>query len=201
MRIGISATEPSLDADVDPRFGRCRYFVIVDPDTMEFEDLENTSQMASGGAGIASAQLVASKGVQAILTGNCGPNAYQTLEAAGVEVITGVSGRVRDAIEGYKSGSYKSASGPTVDAHHGMGGGGGTVSGGGMAMGRSMGLGRGMGMGMGGGRGCGRGQGMGMSYSNIEQDLEALRFQTQKMGQQLDDIMRRLDRIESGDKS
>ena len=115
MRIGISATEPSLDADVDPRFGRCRYFVIVDPDTMEFEDLENTSQMASGGAGIASAQLVASKGVQAILTGNCGPNAYQTLEAAGVEVITGVSGRVRDAIEGYKSGSYKSASGPTVE--------------------------------------------------------------------------------------
>jgi predicted Fe-Mo cluster-binding NifX family protein len=205
LRIGISATEPSLDADVDPRFGRCRYFVIVDPDTLEYEALENTSQMASGGAGIASAQLVAGKGVQSVLTGNCGPNAYQTLEAAGIEVITGVSGGVRDAIEGYKSGSHKSASGPTVDAHHGMGGGGGTVSGGdmgpggGMAMGRGMGL--GPGMGMGGGRGCGRGQGMGTGYANIEQDLETLRIQTQKMGQQLNDIMQRLDRIEYRDQA
>ncbi|MGB3129180.1 MAG: NifB/NifX family molybdenum-iron cluster-binding protein, partial [Dehalococcoidia bacterium] len=114
MKIAISATGPSLDADVDPRFGRCQYFIIVDPDTLEFEALENTSQMASGGAGIASAQAVANKEVQAVLTGNCGPNAYQTLEAAGIEVVTGVSGSVRDAIKEYKSGRFQATSGPTV---------------------------------------------------------------------------------------
>ncbi len=187
MQIAISAAEPSLDAEIDPRFGRCQYFIVVDPDTLEFETLENTNQMASGGAGIASAQLVASKAVQTVLTGNCGPNAYQTLDAAGIEVITGVFGKVRDAIEGYKSGRFQPTSGPTVDAHFGMGGGGGTVMGGGM--------GRGMGM------GSGMGQGMGMSYGNLEQDLEALRIQAQKMGQQLSDIIRRLDKIEYRDKS
>lgn len=75
MKIAISATGPSLDAEVDPRFGRCQYFLIIDPDTMEFEAIDNTNKMASGGAGIASAQAVAQKGVQVVLTGNCGPNA------------------------------------------------------------------------------------------------------------------------------
>jgi len=130
LKIAISATGPSLDAEVDPRFGRCQYFVIVDPDTMEFEALENTSQMASGGAGIASGQIMANKGVQAVLTGNCGPNAYQTLEAAGIHVITGVSGSVRDAVEGYKSGRFGATSGPSVAAHFGMGGGGTGMGGG-----------------------------------------------------------------------
>ncbi|MFC1847834.1 NifB/NifX family molybdenum-iron cluster-binding protein [Chloroflexota bacterium] len=186
MRIGISATNPSLDAEVDPRFGRCQYFVVVDPDTMEFETLENSNQMASGGAGIASAQLVASKDVQVVLTGNCGPNAYQTLDAAGIEVITGVFGKVRDAIEGYKSGRYQPTSGPTVGAHHGMGGGG---------------SGKGIGMGFDKAMDYGKEQGIGIGYGSLEQDLEALRIQTQKMGQQLNDIMRRLDKIENRDKS
>ena len=186
MRIAISATDPRLDADVDPRFGRCQYFVVVDPDTLEFETLENTNQMASGGAGIASAQLVANKDVQAVLTGNCGPNAYQTLEAAGIEVITGVSGKVKDAIEAYKSGRFQAASGPTVGAHHGMGVGG---------------IGTEIGMGSGRGVGCGKGQGRGISFGSLEQDLEALRVQTQRMGQQLSDIKRRLDRIENREAS
>jgi predicted Fe-Mo cluster-binding NifX family protein len=164
VRITISTTGPNLDAAVDPRFGRCRYFIVVDPDTLEFETLDNTGQMASGGAGIASAQLVASKDVQAVLTGNCGPNAYQTLEAAGIEVVTGVSGKVRDAIEGYKGDKFKTASGPSVDAHHGMG--------------------RGIGLGLDKGIG------------NLEQDLDALRAQTQKMGQQLSNVISRLDSIE-----
>ena len=104
MRIAISAAGPTLDADVDPRFGRCQYFIIADPETMEFEALENSSAMASGGAGISAAQMIVGKGVDAVLTGNCGPNAYQVLSAAGLQVITGVSGKVKDAIQGYKSG-------------------------------------------------------------------------------------------------
>jgi predicted Fe-Mo cluster-binding NifX family protein len=102
MKIAVSATGPSLDAEVDPRFGRCQYFIIVDPETMQFEAVENSSAMASGGAGISAAQMIAGKGVEAVLTGNCGPNAYQVLSPAGIKVISGVSGKVQDAIQGYK---------------------------------------------------------------------------------------------------
>ena len=98
MKVAITATGPTLDADIDPRFGRCQYFIIADPDTMEFEALENPGAMAGGGAGVSTAQTIASKGVEAVLTGNCGPNAYQVLSAADIKVVTGVSGKVRDAI-------------------------------------------------------------------------------------------------------
>lgn len=121
MRIAISATGPTLDADVDPRFGRCQHFIVVDPDTMEFEALENPNVMAAGGAGISTAQMIASKGVQVVLTGNCGPKAYQSLMAAGVQVITGVTGRIRDAIEGFKAGQFQATAQPTVGPHFGMG--------------------------------------------------------------------------------
>lgn len=123
MKIAVSATAASLDAEVDPRFGRCQYFVIVDPDTMQFESLENSGVMAGGGAGIATAQTIAGKGVEAVLTGNCGPNAYQVLSAAGIKVVTGVSGKVRQAVEDYKSGKLKASSQPNVPGHFGMGGG------------------------------------------------------------------------------
>jgi len=97
--------------------------------------LENSSAMAGGGAGISTAQTIASKGIEAVLTGNCGPNAYQVLSAAGIKVVTGVSGKVRDAIQNYKSGEFKANSQPNVAGHFGMGGG----------MGHGRGMGRGMG--------------------------------------------------------
>ena len=131
MKIAITATAASLDAEVDPRFGRCLYFIIVDPETMEFEAVDNSSAMASGGAGISAAQMIVDKGVDAVLTGNCGPNAYQVVSAAGIKVISGVAGKVRDAIEGYKSGKFQASSQPNVPGHFGMG--------------RGMGRGRGMG--------------------------------------------------------
>jgi predicted Fe-Mo cluster-binding NifX family protein len=131
MKIAISATGPALDAKIDPRFGRCQYFIIVDPETMQFEALENSGAIAGGGAGISTAQMIAGKGVEAVLTGNCGPNAYQVLSAAGIKVITGVAGKVQDAIESYKSGKLKASSQPNVAGHFGMG--------------RGMGRGRGMG--------------------------------------------------------
>lgn len=122
MKIAISATGPDLDAEVDPRFGRCQYFVIVEPDTMQFESVENSSAMASGGAGISAAQIITGKGVEAVLTGNCGPNAYQVLSPAGIKVITGVSGKVRDAVQSYKSGNLEGSTRPNVPGHFGMGG-------------------------------------------------------------------------------
>ncbi len=133
MKIAITVTTPNLDADIDPRFGRCQHFIVVDPDTMEFEALNNSGAAAGGGAGIATAQTLAGKSIEAVLTGNCGPNAYQTLEAAGIKVITGVYGKARDAIQSYKSGKLKASSQPNVAGHFGTGGGG---------MGRGRGMGR-----------------------------------------------------------
>ena len=121
MKIAVSATQPSVDADIDPRFGRCQYFLIIDPDTMQFEAIENAGGMASGGAGIATAQMIAGKGVEAVITGNCGPNAYQVLSTAGIKVVTGVSGKAQDAVESYKSGKLQASSQPNVAGHFGMG--------------------------------------------------------------------------------
>lgn len=120
MKIAVSSTGPDLDSQVDPRFGRCKYFLIVDSDTMEFEAVENANAALGGGAGIQSAQLVADKGATAVLTGNCGPNAFRTLEAANVTVITGMDGSVRDAIEKFKNGGTTDSSGPNVGSHAGM---------------------------------------------------------------------------------
>ena len=121
MKIAVSAAGPGLDAQVDPRFGRCQYFVFIDPDSMEFESAENTSAMAPGGAGIAAAQMIAGQGVEAVLTGNCGPNAYQVLSPANIKVITGVSGVVRDAVQAYKEDKLQPSPRPSVGAHAGMG--------------------------------------------------------------------------------
>jgi predicted Fe-Mo cluster-binding NifX family protein len=146
MKIAVTSQGQNLDSPVDPRFGRCPVFLIVDPDTLEYEALPNPNIDLGGGAGIQSAQIMADREVTAVLTGNCGPNAFRTFSAAGIEVITGVSGTVREAVEAYKSGRLSKASAPNVPDHFGMGGGGR----GGMGGGRG---------GMGGGRGGGRGGG------------------------------------------
>ena len=123
MKIAITASNPDLSSPVDPRFGRCPYFIIVDPDTLEFEANENTNITASSGAGIQAAQFVANKGVKALLTGSCGPNAFQTLQAAGVEVIVGISGTVQEAATLYKEKNLKSTPQANVASHFGMGAG------------------------------------------------------------------------------
>jgi len=120
MKIGITSTGENLEADIDQRFGRCRYFIFVDIESMKFEILPNDNLMASGGAGIQAAQTIANKGVQAIITGNVGPNAFQTLSAAGVKIFTGQSGTIRDAIEKFKKGELKETQGPNVGSHSGM---------------------------------------------------------------------------------
>jgi predicted Fe-Mo cluster-binding NifX family protein len=122
MKIGISSTGEDLNADVDPRFGRCKYFLFVDTDTMDFEAVSNESAMASGGAGIQAAQTVAKEGVKTIITGNMGPNAFQTLSAAGIKVFTGANGTVKEVVEKYKKGELKETEAPNVGSHHGMGG-------------------------------------------------------------------------------
>ena len=120
MKICVTSEGSSLDSKVDPRFGRCQHFIIVESDSLDFEAIENPNIDSTGGAGIQSAQLVASKKVKAVITGNVGPNAFQTLQAAGIEVFTGASGTVKEAVEKYNKGEFKSVSGPSVSSHFGM---------------------------------------------------------------------------------
>jgi predicted Fe-Mo cluster-binding NifX family protein len=182
MKLAVSSTGPGLDSQVDPRFGRCQYFIIIDPDTMEFESLENPNIMASGGAGISTAQMIAGKGVKVVLTGNCGPNAYQVLSQAGIQIITGVTGVVRDAIQNFKAGKLRASPQPSVAAHFGTG----------IGMGRGMGRGRGM------TRMGSMPQVTQVSLSR-EEEIAMLKNQARELKQQLDEILRRIDELEKKD--
>ena len=122
MKIAISVSGLDLEADVDPRFGRCQQFLIVKTDTMNFEVIPNGSASAMGGAGIQAAQTVAGQNVKTVITGNIGPNAFQTLNAAGIEVVTGATGTAREAVESFIKGELKGSESATVSSHHGMGG-------------------------------------------------------------------------------
>ncbi len=176
MRIAVTAVEPHLDAEVDPRFGRCPYFVVVETDNMSFEPIDNENQSLGQGAGIQSASLLAARGIQFVLTGNCGPNAHQTLTAANIGVVVGCSGTVRGVVEQFAAGQLQPVDTPNVPGHSGMSAGESTISGPaplppattpntGRGSGRGMGEGQGRGMGRGrrggGGRGMGRGRGGG----------------------------------------
>ena len=119
-KICISSTGEDLNASVDPRFGRCDYFLIINPDNMNFESIKNESSKAMGGAGIKAAESVAKKGVKFVITGNVGPNAFQTLKAADVKVITGVSGNIKEIIDKFNKGELKEIEGPSVGSHFGM---------------------------------------------------------------------------------
>ncbi|MEM3458403.1 MAG: NifB/NifX family molybdenum-iron cluster-binding protein [Candidatus Bathyarchaeia archaeon] len=120
MKICVSASANSLDAPIDPRFGRCPYFVIVDSETMQFEAIPNVASGTMGGAGIQAAQTIASKGAKVLITGNVGPNAFQALSAAGIKIVTGAAGTVREVVEKYKRGELEGTSAPTVGGHFGM---------------------------------------------------------------------------------
>ena len=114
MKVAVSSTGPNMDADIDPRFGRCPYFIIIDTESMAYEALENTIAASSSGAGISTTQMITNIEVQAVLTGNCGPNAYQILEAAGIKLFTGISGNINDAIATYKNEQFSTTSKPNV---------------------------------------------------------------------------------------
>jgi predicted Fe-Mo cluster-binding NifX family protein len=92
MKVAVTSTGKTLDSQVDVRFGRAAFFVIIDTETSDFTAVENENVAAAGGAGISSAKLVIDAGAQAVLTGNCGPNAQSTLSAAGVKLYTGATG-------------------------------------------------------------------------------------------------------------
>ena len=119
MKIAISSSGNRLDSALDPRFGRCACFLIVDPSEMSFSVLDNRSVTRSGGAGIQRAQAIVDQNVGAIITGHIGPNAAETLAAAGIDIFTG-QGTIAECLERYKGGNLRAVSRPTVGRHFGM---------------------------------------------------------------------------------
>lgn len=148
MKIAISSSGKDLDSQLDPRFGRCAYFLIVNAKDMSFDVFDNQSAGQSSGAGIQSAQFLADKRVTAVITGHVGPNAFRTLSAAGIEVFAQQQGTIKEVVEKFHKGNLKSTDQSTVESHFGSQGAAGFGSG------------RGMRMVPGGGRGMGRGGGM-----------------------------------------
>ena len=117
MRICITTTETDLDAQVDSVFGRARYFLLVDSKTLEVEAVDNVP--SAHGAGVQAAQIMVDKAVASVLTGNVGPNAFQGLTAAGIQIYIGAKGTAREALMAYESGALQIASGPTSQGHGG----------------------------------------------------------------------------------
>jgi len=177
MKVAVSADAPSLDAQIEPRFGRAPYFVFIDTNTMETEIVENPFTTQMSGVGIQTAQLVVEKGVQAVITGNLGPKAFQGLSAAGIQIITKSGGTVREAVEEVKQGKLTPTPSATSPAPTG---------------GLGRGMGRGMGLGM--GRGMG-GRGYGGIYSPSA-ETETLKQQLNNIQQTLEQIIKRLDALE-----
>jgi len=118
-KIAVSCEEPTLDSRVDPRFGRAAGFLIVDPDSMQFQYVDNgASQAMAQGAGIQAAETVYRSGAKVVLTGFVGPKAFQALTAAGIQVVQNVENMsVRDAVEAFKAGRFQPATAPNRMGH------------------------------------------------------------------------------------
>lgn len=122
MKIIITAISPSIDSNVDPRFGRGANFVVVDPDTLSWQAHANPGVEASGGAGTRAAQFAANQHASAIISGDFGPNAFEALQAAGIDMyLFGTSSTVKEAIDRFKAGELTRVGAPTGSGHHGRG--------------------------------------------------------------------------------
>ena len=120
MKICVTSVSDKLNAQVDPRFGRCKYFIIADSESMQFESVPNLALTSGSGAGIQAAQIFANNKVKVLIPGNVGPKAFQALSVAEIKIITGASGTVRNVIEKYNKGNFSETKGPTVGNHFGM---------------------------------------------------------------------------------
>jgi predicted Fe-Mo cluster-binding NifX family protein len=118
MKVAVTSQGVLLDSEVDPRFGRAPYIIVVDTETMDFEALDNSINVnAFKGAGIQAATMVCEKGAKVLMTGYCGPKAFSTLQAGGVKVVSDVTGTIRDAIAAFKAGKVAYSTEANKDAH------------------------------------------------------------------------------------
>ena len=118
MKIAVTARGRELSSPVDPRFGRAAYILIVDSETMESVVLDNSANVnAFKGAGIQAATMICENGAEVLLTGYCGPNAFRTLEAAGVKVGSDTVGTVAEAVDNFRRGNVRFSEAANAEGH------------------------------------------------------------------------------------
>ncbi len=118
MKVAITSSGKDLTADIDPRFGRAKNFIIIDSETMEYSVVENTQNLnLPQGAGIQAAKTIVDNNVKVLITGNCGPKAFNILDKIGIKKIIGAKGRIADALQQFKNNELKPADSANVDGH------------------------------------------------------------------------------------
>jgi len=118
MKVAVTAKGVQLSDETDPRFGRAPYILIVDTETMDFEAVDNSENVnAFKGAGIQAATMISEKGAEVLLTGYCGPNAFKTVEAAGIKVVSDITGTVEEAVAAFLTGPVVYSTGANKEGH------------------------------------------------------------------------------------
>jgi predicted Fe-Mo cluster-binding NifX family protein len=118
MKIAITATQPSLTAPFEPRFGRCAYFVVIDSQTKDWQSVPNPGINSRGGAGTQAAQSVVNLGVEAVISGKFGPNAFAVLQAAGVRTYETQQGTPETLLESFLAEKLSEVKAPTSPGLH-----------------------------------------------------------------------------------
>lgn len=118
MKIAISSSTGELGAEFSPRFGRCAYFIILNPETENHEILANPAIDAQGGSGTQVVQLLADQGVNATISGHYGPNAFDALTAAGMDAYLAKSGTPLELLKQFRDGVLSLATEPSGEGHH-----------------------------------------------------------------------------------
>ncbi len=118
MKVIVTAQGATVESSVDPRFGRAKYFILADTETGAITVHDNSQNLnAAQGAGIQAAQSAARLGAEAVISGNAGPNAFRTLQAAGIKIYLCADGTVAEALRKLKAGELKEAAAANVEGH------------------------------------------------------------------------------------
>jgi predicted Fe-Mo cluster-binding NifX family protein len=118
MKIAFTTSGSTLDAPLDSRFGRAPQYLVYDLDTDTFDVIDNSRSLnAAQGAGIQAAEQVVRSGAGSVVTGHCGPKAFQVLAAAGITVYTTDAATVAEALEQFKAGNLVLTQSADVEGH------------------------------------------------------------------------------------
>ncbi len=118
MKVALTAKGTDLESQLDERFGRSQYFIVYDTETKQFESFDNSQNVsAAQGAGVQAAEKVAKLGADILITGHCGPKAFQALSAAGIKVYNTQAPTVKEALDLYLQDKLTEANSPDVEGH------------------------------------------------------------------------------------
>ena len=118
MKIAVTSTGKDLSSNVDSRFGRAANFIIVNPENMDYEVVENAQNLdLPQGAGIQAGKTIVDSGATVLITGFCGPKAFKVLQKGGVRIVTSASGQVMDAVTQFKNGEFEYTTEANAEGH------------------------------------------------------------------------------------